>query len=70
MEGDPNLREEYEALEYEIREKGSRLKDSFERGERKGKREIVLNMYKKKMSIEEICDITELSKEEVEKIIK
>ena len=43
-------------------------------GERKGKEEnqkqVILNMYKKNMSIEDICDIAELSKKEVERIIK
>lgn len=78
MEGDPKLREEYEALEYEIREKGSRIHAAKEEGIREGRKlgkeeeqkRLVQTMYKKKMYIEEICKYTELSKEEVEKIIK
>ena len=39
-------------------------------GKREAARDTVLNMYKKNFDIKTICDITNLRKEEVEKIIK
>ena len=39
------------------------------RGKKEGREEIVLNMYKEKIDIEIICKVTNLTKEEVEKII-
>ena len=40
------------------------------KGKEENQKQVILNMYKKNMSIEDICDIAELSKEEVERIIK
>ena len=39
-------------------------------GKEEKQKQVVLNMYKKHMSLEDICDIVELSKKEVEEIIK
>jgi len=62
----PELREIYEQREKDLRDK-----ISFARAEREeGIAEIVLNMYQERMSIEDICKFTKLSKEKVEKIIK
>lgn len=44
-------------------------KEGIEQGKTEKQKEIVLNMHKKKMSLEDICEITNLSKEEVEEII-
>lgn len=78
MEGDPKLREEYEALEYEIREKGSRIKAALEEGEKNGRvkgakenrEKMIQNMYKKGMSIDDICKFTDVPKEEIDVILK
>lgn len=82
MEGDPKLRAEYEALEYEIRERGSRLYAAEERGMKEGlkqgieqgkneeKKNVIVNMYKKGMKIEDICDVVDMKKEEIHKIIR
>ena len=45
------------------------LKDGEKKGIKESQRQVVLNMYKKKMKIDDICEIAELTKEEVEKII-
>ena len=34
------------------------------------RKSLILNMHKKNMTIEDICDIVELNREEVENIIK
>ena len=45
-------------------------KRGFERGFKKEKREDALNMLKKKYSLDEISEITDLSKEEILQIAK
>ena len=77
-------REQYLAhlrLKY-ILDKNSGEQDSYDRGMEAGRKEgksegkketqkeVVLNMYKKDISIEDICEIVKLPKEEVEKIIE
>ena len=85
MEGDPKLREEYEALEYEIREKGSRIRAALQEGIKQGikqgmkqgmnegarekEEKIIQTMNKNGMNVDDICKFTNLSKEEVEKFI-
>ena len=44
--------------------------EGHEDGVNENKKEVIINMYKKHMKIEDICEIVELSKEEVEKIIE
>lgn len=41
-----------------------------EEGIKENRREIIINMYKMKMDIKTICQITKVTKEEVEKIVK
>lgn len=45
------------------------IQEGIQVGEKKGISKVVLNMYRKKVNIEEISDYTGLSKEEIEKII-
>ncbi len=42
----------------------------MKKGIAKNQKEVVLNMHKKQIAIETICEVTNLSKEEVEKIIE
>jgi len=71
---DPETRELYYQREKDLRDKISlanqERKKGIEQGIEKNKKKIVLSMYKKHIEIETICEIVELSKEEVEKIIK
>ena len=46
------------------------IKDGRIQGINENKKDIIINMYKEKIDIDVICKIVELSKEEVEKIIK
>ena len=55
----------------ELRDKHIRDTKSIERfGYNKGVEDIIIKMYKKQMSIEDICNIVELPKEKVEEILK
>ena len=71
---DPETRELYYQREKDLRDKISlanqERKKGIEQGIEQNKKKIVLSMYKKHIEIETICEIVELSKEEVEKIIK
>ena len=53
-----------------LRGKKEGIEQGIEQGKREAARDTVLNMYKKNFDIKTICDITNLRKEEVEKIIK
>ena len=46
------------------------LKEGIEQGIQKNQREIVINMYKKNISFDDMTELTNLSYEEVNKIIK
>ena len=66
-------RDEYAARQYAIkqglqegREKG--IKEGIKEGRKEKVIEIVKNMLKKKMKVEEICEITGLSINEIEKL--
>ena len=52
----------------EGREEG--IYEGIEKGIEKEKKELVYRMFKKGMSLDSISDITELSKSEIEEIIK
>ena len=83
---DPELRERYDYREKELRDILSLVKagkeEGYEKGVEKGieqgiqqgieenRIEVVLNMYKKNTDIETISGIVNISKDEVEKIIK
>lgn len=58
----------------QIREKKAIEAFGYDKGKKEGnkevKHEVVINMYKEKFSIEDICRITKLSEKEVEEIIK
>lgn len=56
------------AIEAYNYEKG--IAEGIEKGEQNKQKEIIINMYKKKMSIKDICEIVNLPKEEIERIIK
>lgn len=45
-------------------------KTEWNNGALKKEKEIILKMYNKKMQIQEICEIVDLSREKVEEIIK
>lgn len=70
----PELREEYEERERDLRDKISIIASYRDKGLREGKEEkqksVILNMHKKKINIDTICEVVELSKEEVKKIIE
>ena len=70
----PELREEYEERERDLRDKISIITSYRERGIKEGikesKKSVILNMHKKRIDIDTICEVVELSKEEVEKIIE
>ena len=70
----PELREEYEERERDLRDKISIIASYRDKGLREGKEEeqksVILNMHKKRIDIDTICEVVELSKEEVEKIIE
>ena len=71
---DPELREMYYQREKDLRDVLSLAKANLEEGYEKGikekAKEIVLNMYKEKVKIEDICRFTGLSRKEVENIIE
>ena len=75
---DPELREKYYQREKNLRDALSWIKaereeareEGIEEGIEENRKEIVLNMYKKNIDIKTISEIVNLSKEEVEKIIK
>lgn len=81
LRGDPELIERYERKADYLRDQLSFLEDAKETGieegikrariEAKKKQEkIVINMYKRQIGIEEICEITSLTKKEVKQIIE
>ena len=71
---DPELREMYYQREKDLRDVLSLVKANLEEGYEKGikekAKEIVINMNKKNIDIETISEIVNLSKEEIDKIIK
>ena len=81
----PELRELYEQREKALRDKISfalaekeealeemeRIrKEGIEKGIKEKQKEIILNMNKRKMKIEDICEIVNLEKDEIIKIIE
>ena len=46
------------------------IKEGKEEGKREEKKQVILNMYKKHINIEVICEIVNLPQVEVEEIIK
>lgn len=56
-------------ITFDIR-KSSFYQEGKEEGKQEGKQEIVLNMYAKGLSVEQIVDLTGIAKDEVEKVIK
>ena len=54
----------------DLRDMISAISEGKKEGIEETQRQIVLNMHKKKMSIEDIIEITNLTKEKVEKIIE
>lgn len=71
---DPEMREIYYQREKDLRDKisfaSAERDEGIEEGIKKNQKEVVLKMYKKNMSLKDICDIVGLTKEEVEKIIQ
>ena len=79
---DPELREKYYYREKQLRDELSRIKDGYMKGIKEGKREgkkegieekqkeIVLNMHKNNMDIETICNIVNITEDDVKKIIE
>ncbi len=82
LEASPELREEYEERERDLKDKISiissykknGLREGREEGRKEGRKEnqklVVINMYKKNMKITDICEVTGLKREEVEKIVE
>ncbi len=78
---DPEMRELYYQREKDLRDKISfasaereegikqGIKQGIEKGIEQNKREIILNMHKRHMKIEDICEIVNLEKEKVQEII-
>ena len=78
---DPELREKYYYREKQLRDELSRIKDGYMKGIKEGKREgiiegkeekekeIVLNMHKNNIDIKTICNIVQITEEEVRTII-
>ena len=54
----------------DLRDMISAISEGKKEGIEETQRQIVLNMHKKKMKIEDIIEITNLTKEEIEEIIK
>lgn len=74
LQDSPEAHEEFLWRQKELRDKmsfavGAR-EDGVEEGMEKKQKEVVINMHKKKFDIQTICEITNLTKEEVEKIIE
>ena len=79
---DPVLREEYDERIRDLRDIVTVMEDKFQEGMEKGmergkeeginktKKNVILNMSKNKMKIEDICIAVDMQKEEVEEIIK
>lgn len=71
---DPELRKAYEQRIIDLRDMltyaRAEHEEGFENGIKEGKKEVVLNMHKKHIEIDEICEIVNLSREEIEEIIK
>ena len=70
----PEMAEENEARIDYLRIQIDKMNEKKEEGRKEGiyenKKDVVINMYKKHMEISDICEIVELTKEEVERIIK
>ena len=64
------LAEKEEALEEMERIRKEGIEKGIREGIEKKQKEIILNMYKRKMKIEDICEIVNLEKDEVIKIIE
>ena len=60
----------YEAREKTRRDEQARIKGAFQQGIEKGIIKVAINLLKKNTPINEIMDITELSKGEIEKLAK
>ena len=63
---DPRARALYEAREKQRRDNMARERRARQEGEREGRIKDERKMLEKKMSIDDIMDITELSREEIE----
>ena len=66
----PEMAEENEAKIDYLRIQIDKMNEKKEEGRMENKKEVIINMYKKHMKISDICEVVELSKEEVEKIIE
>lgn len=66
---DPETRELYYQRAKDLRDKISFANAKMKKGIKEEQSRIILNMYKKHMEIESICEIVDLPKEEIEKII-
>ena len=70
---DPKTRELYYQREKDLRDKisfaGSERRAGIEQGKKETQIQIILNMHKKHMEIDEICEIVSLSREKVASII-
>mgnify|MGYP005770381233 FL=1 len=67
---DPELREKYYYREKQLRDELSRIKDGYMKGIKEKEKEIVLNMHKNNMDIKTICNIVQITEEEVRKILE
>ena len=75
---DPATRELYSRKEEGLRdyisgltsERKAGVKEGLEQGEKRKQEEMIKSMHKKGMKLEDICDIANLSKEKVQKILK
>ena len=75
---DPELREKYYYREKQLRDELSRIKDGYMKGIKEGilegkkenRKEIILNMHKNNIDIKTICNIVQITEEEVRKIIE
>ena len=70
ISADPETRELYYQREKDLRDKISMAVSGIKQGREEEKRNMVKAMHKKGIEIEMIIEITNLSKEEVERIIK
>ena len=67
---DPELREKYYYREKQLRDELSQIKDGYMKGIKEKEKEIVLNMHKNNMDIKTICNIVQITEEEVRKILE
>ena len=67
---DPKTRELYYQREKDLRDKISFAGSERRAGIRETQKQIILNMHKKDIEIDEICEIVNLSRKKVEEIIK